>query len=105
MFNMGFAELTLVLLIAFIVVGPKDLPKVARALARFVKYLKQLFQEFQEETGMDEVIADLKETGDEVKETLKSADLKGEINKAKLEFSKDFNQFKKDADEAAKDIQ
>ena len=105
MFNMGFAELTLVLLIAFIVVGPKDLPKVARAIARFVKYLKQLFQEFQEETGMDEVIADLKETGDEVKETLKSADLKGEINQAKREFTKDFSQFKKDADQAAKDIQ
>ena len=104
MFNMGFAELTLVLLIAFIVVGPKDLPKVARAVARFVKYLKQLFDEFQAETGMDEVIADLKETGAEVKDTLKSADLKSQLNDAKRDFAKDFNQFKKDADEAAKDI-
>ena len=46
MFNVGFTELIVVLLVAFLVVGPKDLPKVARAIARFVKYLKQLFQEF-----------------------------------------------------------
>ena len=30
MFNIGFSELLLVLLVAFLVVGPKDLPKVAR---------------------------------------------------------------------------
>ena len=29
MFNIGFSELIVVLLIAFLVVGPKDLPKVA----------------------------------------------------------------------------
>ena len=28
MFNIGFAELILVLLVAFLIVGPKDLPKV-----------------------------------------------------------------------------
>lgn len=37
MFNIGFSELLLVLLVAFLVVGPKDLPKVARWLGRTVK--------------------------------------------------------------------
>ena len=37
MFNIGFSELLLVLLVAFLVVGPKDLPKVARWLGRAVK--------------------------------------------------------------------
>ena len=36
-FNVGMAEIILLLLIAFVVVGPKDLPKVARALGRFVR--------------------------------------------------------------------
>ncbi|MBR4081764.1 MAG: twin-arginine translocase TatA/TatE family subunit [Clostridia bacterium] len=34
MFNIGFAELILVLIVAFLIVGPKDLPKVARWIAR-----------------------------------------------------------------------
>ena len=31
--NIGFGELIMILLVAFLVVGPKDLPKVARWLA------------------------------------------------------------------------
>ena len=34
MFNIGFSELILILLVAFVIVGPRDLPKVARALGR-----------------------------------------------------------------------
>lgn len=42
MFNIGFSELLLVLLVAFLVVGPKDLPKVARWLGRTVKKSRRL---------------------------------------------------------------
>ncbi|MBQ8536497.1 MAG: twin-arginine translocase TatA/TatE family subunit [Clostridia bacterium] len=94
MFNMGLAELVIVLLIAFLVVGPKDLPKVARAIARFVKYLKQLFAEFQEETGLDDVMKDLKETGGEIKETLQEADMTKDLNDAKREFDRTLQQMK-----------
>ena len=55
MFNIGFSELIVVLLIAFLVVGPKDLPKVARWLGRMVKKLKQLIREVKQETGWDEL--------------------------------------------------
>ena len=41
MFNIGFAELLLVLIIAYVIVGPKDLPKVARWLGRMVKRARQ----------------------------------------------------------------
>ena len=53
MFNIGFSELLIILLIAFLVVGPKDLPKVARALARFIRFLKTKWAEFLEETELD----------------------------------------------------
>ena len=45
MFNVGMTELLLILVIAFVVVGPKDLPKVARALGRFVRTLRELAEE------------------------------------------------------------
>ena len=42
MFNIGFAELIVVLMVTFLIVGPKDLPKVARWLARLVKGIRCL---------------------------------------------------------------
>ena len=47
MFNIGFSELLLVLLVAFLVVGPKDLPKVARWLGRAVKKSRRLLNEIK----------------------------------------------------------
>ena len=55
MFNIGGAELIVILLIAFVVVGPKDLPKIARALGRFVRYIKAMVEEVKRETGIDEL--------------------------------------------------
>ena len=47
------------LLIAFLVVGPKDLPKVARWLGRMVKKLKQMIREVKKETGWDDLEKEL----------------------------------------------
>ena len=47
MFNIGFSELILILLVAFVIVGPKDLPKVARALGRGVRNAKRWIDEFK----------------------------------------------------------
>ena len=54
MFNIGMLELVLVLAVAFLVVGPKDLPKVARWLARQLKSIKKLIRQIKQETGWDE---------------------------------------------------
>ena len=99
MFNMGMGELVLVLVVAFLIVGPKDLPKVARAIARLIRYVKDLLAQFQEETGLDEVMKDLKSTGQEVKATLKDADIRKEIKDVQKEIKdvqKDLNQVKED---------
>lgn len=42
MFNIGFGELVIILLIAFVIVGPEDLPRVARALAKGIRQLRAL---------------------------------------------------------------
>ena len=54
MFNIGMMELVLILLVAFLVVGPKDLPKVARWIARQIKNLRKLVREVKrKQAGMN----------------------------------------------------
>lgn len=42
----GWAEIFFIALLAFIIIGPKDLPKVLFALGRFTRTLRQLSSEF-----------------------------------------------------------
>ncbi len=96
MFNVGFPELILVLLIAFLVVGPKDLPKVARAIGRWVNYLRQLFSEFKEETGLDETLEEIKGTESDLKKTLQDIDPTREIRKAQQDAEQVIRDAKKE---------
>lgn len=82
MFNIGFSELILILLVAFVVVGPKDLPKVARALGRGVKWIKTFVKDFQEETGLGEVVDEFKKTSRDLEKTMREADPTKELKQA-----------------------
>ena len=91
------------MLVAFLVVGPKDLPKVARALARLVKYLRTVFQEFKDETGLDETLEELKGVETDLKETLREADPRQELRSAKMDLDKAVRQSKELTQAKAKD--
>ncbi len=69
MFNIGATELLLILAIAFLVVGPKDLPKVGRALGKLVRYIRNLMDEVKREAGLDEVEEAMKEASKAVSST------------------------------------
>ena len=69
MFNLGMMEIVLVLAVAFLIVGPKDLPKVARWIARQIKSLKKVIREIKKETGWDEFAKEFKDVADDVKST------------------------------------
>ena len=73
---MGFSELIVILLIAFVVVGPEDLPKVAVWLARLFRRLRSIIREVREQTGLN--------------------DLQSEINTTKREIEHDINSLKSD---------
>lgn len=88
MFNIGFEELILILLVAFVIVGPKDLPKVARAIGRFVRMLKQMFEDFKEETGLDETLSELEDTSRDLNKTMREIDPRTELKEAQRDAQK-----------------
>ena len=96
MFNVGAAELILILLVAFIVVGPKDLPKVARALGRFVRYIRSFIEEVKRETGWGDLTEGFKEAQQDVQDTLRQADVSKELKDFRHEVNRDVNAIKKD---------
>lgn len=96
MFNIGFAELILILLIAFVVVGPKDLPKIARALGRFVRYIRNMIEEVKRESGLDEVESEFKNMEHTIDESVRTADIRPELQKTQLSINKELNEIKKD---------
>ena len=95
MFNIGGAELIVILLIAFVVVGPKDLPKIARALGRTVRSIRSMIEEVKRETGLDELAKDFNEVERDVKQTADSTDPRRELQKVQLEVNKEIHQIEK----------
>ena len=96
MFNIGFAELLVILLIAFVVVGPKDLPKIARALGRFVKYVRNMIEEVKRESGLDEVEKEMKTMEQKIDEGVRAVDIRPDLQKTQLSINKELNSIKKD---------
>lgn len=82
MFNIGFSELLLILLIAFVIVGPKDLPKVARWLGRAVKRLRRMMAELKSEIGLDELEKEAAEVKRETQQIRQELDVTGEMKDA-----------------------
>lgn len=65
----GWAEILFISLLAFIIIGPKDLPKVLFALGRFAQSLRRLSNEFMAEF---EAIQHVKEVEDSRKKRQKN---------------------------------
>lgn len=96
MFNIGFSELLLVLLVAFLVVGPKDLPKVARWLGRTVKKSRRLLNEIKKESGWDELEKEVRDVQHDVKDAVKQGDVSAELREAKKSVQDSAEKFDKD---------
>lgn len=96
MFNIGFSELLLVLLVAFLVVGPKDLPNVARWLGRTVKKSRRLLNEIKKESGWDELEKEVRDVQHDVKDAVKQGDVSAELREAKKSVQDSAEKFDKD---------
>ena len=47
MFDLGWAEMAVIMLVALVVIGPKDLPKVARTIGQWTGKARALARDFQ----------------------------------------------------------
>jgi sec-independent protein translocase protein TatB len=66
-FGLGSSELLLVAIVALIVIGPKDLPRLLRTMGQYMRKIQGMAREFQnhlneaaKETGIDDVKKDIK---------------------------------------------
>jgi sec-independent protein translocase protein TatB len=91
MFDIGWSEMAIILLVALIVIGPKDLPKVARTVGHWVRRGQSLAREFQRsledmarEAELDQVKKEIEEVSrtDLGKSIERTVDPKGELARA-----------------------
>ena len=61
--SFGFGEMVVIVLLAVIVVGPKDLPKVMRTIGGFMARIRAMGQEFKdafEDMDLDDEVKELR---------------------------------------------
>lgn len=76
MFDVGWSELLLIGIVALIVIGPKDLPKVLRALGTMMAKVRGMAAEFQgqfQDAMREAELADLKKEAEKLASTATSA--------------------------------
>jgi Tat protein translocase TatB subunit len=84
MFGIGLPELLVIMVIALIVIGPKKLPDLARALGKGLAEFKKASQEIKDSLNLDEEIRTIKK---ETTETLNN--FKESIDKAATDITDD----------------
>lgn len=66
MFGIGLPELILIMAIALIVIGPKKLPDLARALGRGMAEFRKATQEIKDSLEFDETFKDVRDIKDDL---------------------------------------
>lgn len=78
MFGMSFGELVLAIVVAVVVIGPRDLPKVLRKLGQYAGKLRRMASELRHQSGIDEILRS-DGIGENINEIRKLA--RGELDK------------------------
>ena len=95
MFDIGWTELLIIAVVAIIVVGPKDLPKMLRSLGQYAAQLRRTAGEFRSQ--FDEAIRESEL--DELRSSLQDASDMNPINQIKDSVTESLAPLKDTADE------
>jgi len=81
MFNFAWTEIALIVVVALIFIGPKDLPVAIKTVTQLIKKARRMAGEFQ--THVDELVreANLDEVRSQINE-IRNFDFKGEVERA-----------------------
>jgi len=104
-FGVGYSELFVLALIAVIVIGPKDLPKVLRSFGRMMTKMRGMAREFQghvDSAMKDAGLEDVKKDIQGLKSFNPMSPAKNEIGLATPAKNNDFDKYFGASDEAPK---
>ncbi len=77
MIDIGWSEMAVIALIALVVLGPKELPRVMRAAAKWIRKARVMAREFQ--TGVDDMIREA-----DLEDARKALDATRDLNVGKI---------------------
>ena len=110
MFDIGWTEVTIIIIVAIIVIGPKDLPRVLRTVGEWVGKAKSLTREFRghvddfvRETELEDIKKQIEQAGDTNLESLveDAVDLDDEVKDAMNFDGEEFTDYFDDGDGAS----
>jgi sec-independent protein translocase protein TatB len=84
MFDIGWSELLVIAVVAIVVVGPKDLPRLMRTFGHYAGKLRRAASDFQrqfEEAMRESEVDEVRKAIESVRENTPSIDLKAPIDK------------------------
>lgn len=107
MLDIGWTEIAVIVVIAIVVIGPKDLPKAMRTVAQMIGKVKAMMREFQ--SNIDDMIkeTELEEVKNQIS-SVRNMNLENQISEAidkdgELTKSMDFSKEAADFDKSMKD--
>lgn len=101
MFDIGWTELLIIAVVAIIVVGPKDLPRMLRSLGRYAGQLRRTAGEFRSQ--FDEAIRESEL--DELRSTLQDASDMNPVNQIKDSVTESLAPLKETAEDIKSGIE
>ncbi len=102
----GFFELVLVAVVALIVVGPKDLPKLMRSAGRMVAKARSLAGEFTaafDQMAREAEMEELRKEIDDLKKNNPVADAKRAVEETMAPIEKEMREEAREIDKAARE--
>ena len=90
MFDMGFAEIIIIALLALVVMGPERLPHAIRSVLKWVHYLRQTANSLKDTVEQELNI-------DEIKKDLQTEEIERQVESFKQQAAKTSEYLKKSA--------